>query len=114
VAAALALLAREVGASLLCGVLAVASMLAANKQLAAATFRQQQALLLAGDERARLVRELLGGIKVIKLQAGELRFEERIQHARAAEVRAMMHLHTYAAHAHAAYTSAHASARWPS
>ena len=68
-AAALALLAREVGASLLCGVVVVASMLAANKQLAAATFRQQQALLLAGDERARLVRELLGGIKAIKLQA---------------------------------------------
>ena len=72
-------------------------MLAANKQLAAATFRQQQALLLAADERARLVRELLGGIKVIKLQASELRFEERIQHARAAEVRAMKRLHTYAA-----------------
>ena len=96
-AAALALLAREVGASLLCGVVVVASMLAANKQLAAATFRQQQALLLAADERARLVRELLGGIKVIKLQASELRFEERIQHARAAEVRAMMQLHTYTA-----------------
>ena len=71
VAAALALLAREVGVSLLCGVVVVASMLAANKQLAAATFRQQQALLRAADERARLVRELLGGIKVIKLQASE-------------------------------------------
>ena len=96
VAAALALLAREVGASLLCGVVVVASMLAANKQLAAATFRQQQALLRAADERAQLVREMLGGIKVIKLQASELRFEERIQHARAAEVCAMV--------AHAAHT----------
>ena len=96
VAAALALLAREVGASLLCGVLVVASMLAANKQLAAATFRQQQALLRAAAERAQLVREMLGGIKVIKLQASELRFEERIQHARAAEGCAMM--------AHAAHT----------
>ena len=53
----------------------VTSMLAANKQLAAATFRQQQALLRASDERARLVREMLGGIKAIKLQASELRVD---------------------------------------
>ena len=50
-------------------------MLAANKQLAAATFRQQQQQLRASDERARLVRELLGGIKAIKLQASELRVD---------------------------------------
>ena len=60
VAAALGLLAHEVGVlALLPGVGIVAGMLVANKAIAAATFRCQAALLASRDRRVRLVRELL-------------------------------------------------------
>lgn len=57
--------------------------------LTLASYRPQQKLLRARDERARLTRELLGGIKAIKLNAWEAPFGGRVEAAREAELELM-------------------------
>ena len=86
VLAGLAILHREVGSSLLPGLVLIAAMLGSNKAIAARTYRRQQELLRQRDARTRLVRELLGCIKAIKLHAWETAFEARLGAARAAEL----------------------------
>ena len=87
--AALAILGRELGWAVLPGLAVIGAMLRLNKSIAAATcrlpaeaavattgrffmalsgvsrYRVQKQLQLARDERARLTRELLGGIKAV-------------------------------------------------
>ena len=92
VCAALVLLYREIGISLLPGLALIGAMLAANKRIAAATFRCQQALLRTRDERGRLMRELISGMKAIKLQAWEPSFERRVNAVRDVEVHGMRRL----------------------
>ncbi|EOD20588.1 multidrug resistance-associated protein, ABC superfamily [Emiliania huxleyi CCMP1516] len=71
----------------------IGAMLRLNKSIAAATYRVQKQLQLARDERARLTRELLGGIKAaIKLNAWEAPFGGRIERARDAELGLMRRL----------------------
>ena len=89
VTAALAILGRELGWAVLPGLAVIGAMLRLNKSIAAATcrlpaeaavattgrffmalsgvsrYRLQKQLQLARDERARLTRELLGGIKAV-------------------------------------------------
>ena len=91
VTAALAILGRELGWAVLPGLAVIGAMLRLNKSIAAATcrlraeasfattagvftavsgvnrYRVQKQLQLARDERARLTRELLGGIKAVTL-----------------------------------------------
>lgn len=90
--AALTLLCREVGWSVLPGLAVVGAVLRVNRALAARTFARQQQLIGARDERAKLMREVLGGIKAIKLQAWELAFAKRVQTARASELTLMRHV----------------------
>ena len=78
VIAALALLYREVGIALLPGVAVIGAMLCANRWIAGRTFACQQSLLAARDARVRLVRELFGAIKALKLHAWEGKFGERV------------------------------------
>eukprot|EP00965_Chrysotila_dentata_P110803 3661814-Pleurochrysis_carterae.AAC.1 len=87
--AAIFLLWQEIGPSVFPGLAVIFAVLHINKRIAAATFRLQQKLLKLRDERAKLVRETLSGIKVIKLHAWELAFATRIQASRGAELAAM-------------------------
>ncbi|KAL3926467.1 MAG: hypothetical protein SGPRY_003285 [Prymnesium sp.] len=79
IALALYLLYNEVGASLIPGVALIAVMLSANKYIAKRTFRKQSQLLGIRDRRMRLVREIMSNIKVVKLHAWELIFEDRVK-----------------------------------
>ena len=91
--------------ALLPGVAVIGAMLCANRWIAGRTFACQQSLLAARDARVRLVRELFGAIKALKLHAWEGKFGERVSAARESELSSSARIIRLRALLAAAFTS---------
>lgn len=87
VAFALFLLFQELGAAIFAGVAVVILFLPFNAWAAATLEKIQAVQMREKDERVKSMNEILNGIKVIKLYAWELAFNELVSGLRAKEVR---------------------------
>ncbi|KAK8776949.1 hypothetical protein V5799_029711 [Amblyomma americanum] len=87
IALALYFLWQRLGVAVLSGVGIMVLMVPINGFLAAYSKKLQTRQMKHKDERIKLMNEILGGMKVLKLYAWEPSFQEHVQHIRGREVR---------------------------
>ena len=82
---------RQLGPSCLAGVLVIVIMIPINRILASWMGTLQERLMEARDQRVDVNNEVLGSMKVIKLQAWEDSFKKRIKALREVELKRLCH-----------------------
>jgi len=87
---ALAFLWQQLGPSSLGGVAVILVMIPVSKMVAKRMGKMQKSVMKAKDDRVELNSEVLAGMKVIKLQAWEDSFQERILNLRSVELRSLL------------------------
>jgi len=86
---------RELGPSSIGGAMVIVLMVPVTKLVAQEMGKLQKKLMLAKDARIELNSEVLSGMKIIKLQAWEEPFSERITKLRQAELSQLMWYYVY-------------------
>jgi ATP-binding cassette subfamily C (CFTR/MRP) protein 1 len=81
----------QVGPSCLAGVVVIALMIPITKVVAAWLGRIQKQLMKARDERVELNNEILGAMKIIKIQAWEEDFRAKLLQLRDQELKRLRH-----------------------
>ena len=96
----------QVGPSCLAGVVVIAMMIPITKVVAAWLGRIQKILMKARDDRVSLNNEILGAMKIIKIQAWEEDFRAKLVQLRDQELKRLRHYFVTSAISITSYSSA--------